>query len=56
MTEMDKSWAQELQRRIAIYDDIEARGSWQGRMGGADYLGLLVLAILLVAGFWTWGA
>lgn len=55
MTEMDKAWAQELQRRIDVYDEIEARGGWQGRMTGADYLGLLVLTVLLVAGFWTWG-
>lgn len=55
MTEMDKFWAQELQRRIAIYDDIEAKGNWQGRMASADYLGLLVLTALLVVGFWIWG-
>lgn len=56
MTEMDKSWARELQRRIAIYDDLEARGGWQGRMAGSDYVGLLLLVVILAAGFWIWGA
>lgn len=56
MTELDKAWARELQRRIAIYDDIEAKDKWQGRMSGADYLAALVLTTLLVAGFWIWGA
>ncbi len=56
MSEMDKSWAQELRRRIDVYDQIEAKGAWPGRMTATDYLGILVLAATLVAGFWTWGA
>lgn len=55
MTENDKSWARELERRIKIYDEIEAQDSWQGRMTAAHYLGLLGLTALLVAGFWAWG-
>lgn len=55
MSEMDKSWAQELQRRIGIYDEIEATGRWQGRMTATDYLAILALAFVLVAGFWAWG-
>lgn len=54
MSKTDKSTAQELRRRIAVYDDLEASGGWQGRMSGADYLGLLVLTLVLVAGFWIW--
>ena len=55
MSEMDKAWAQELQRRIDVYDDIEAKGGWRGRMTGTDYVGVLALSVLLVAGFWAWG-
>jgi len=55
MSETDKAWARELQRRIDIYDEIEAKGNWQGRMGAVDYLALLGLAVVLVAGFWLWG-
>ncbi len=55
MTENDKSWARELERRIKIYDEIEASGHWQGRLTAADYLGLAALTVVLVVGFWTWG-
>jgi hypothetical protein len=55
MTEMDKPWAREVERRIEIYDQIEARDGWEGRMTAADYLALLGLTVLLVAGFWIWG-
>ncbi len=55
MSEMDKSWAQELQRRIDVYDGLEAKGDWRGRMSGVDYIGILALAVGLVAGFWAWG-
>lgn len=55
MTEMDKPWAREVERRIEIYDRIEAGDSWEGRMSAIDYLALLGLAVLLVAGFWVWG-
>ena len=56
MSEMDKFWAQELQRRIGIYDEIEAKGAWSGRLTATDYLAILALAVGLVAGFWSWGA
>lgn len=55
MSETDKSTAQELRRRIAVYDELEATGNWQGRMSGADYLGLLLLTLVLVVGSWMWG-
>lgn len=55
MSEMDRAWAQELQRRIDVYDEIEAKGDWQGRMTGADYVAMLALTVVLVVGFWTWG-
>jgi hypothetical protein len=55
MSETDKPTAQELRRRIAVYDDLETSGNWQGRMSSADYLGLLFLTVVLVGGFWIWG-
>lgn len=55
MSNKDDGWSRELRRRIAVYDEIEARKDWRGQMGAADYLGLLVLTVALVAGFWAWG-
>ncbi|WP_164625246.1 hypothetical protein [Tabrizicola oligotrophica] len=55
MSETDKTWAQELRRRIDVYDTIEAKDGWRGSMGAVDYWGLLALTVALVAGFWLWG-
>lgn len=55
MSEMDKAWARELRRRIDVYDELETSGKWQGLMSRGDYLALLGLTVLLVAGFWIWG-
>jgi hypothetical protein len=54
MTEIDKAWAQELQRRITVYDECESRSHWPGKMTAADYAGLVVLTIVLVVGFSVW--
>jgi hypothetical protein len=56
MNNTDKAWQDEIGRRARAYDDIEAKGAWQGRLAATDYLGLLVLVAGLVVGFWIWGA
>lgn len=50
-----KAWADEIDRRAKIYEDIDKRDAWSGRMSAADFAGLLALSLLLVAGFWVWG-
>lgn len=55
MSERDNGWRHELQRRIAVYDEIESKDDWRGQMRAGDYWGLLALTVVLVAGFWTWG-
>lgn len=55
MSERDNGWSRELRRRIAAYDEIDAKNDWRGQMGAGDYWGLLALTIALVAGFWVWG-
>lgn len=55
MSERDNGWTQELRRRIAVYDETDARGDWRGQMGASDYWGLLALTVALVVGFWAWG-
>lgn len=56
MNNTDKAWQDEIGRRARAYDDIEAKGAWQGRLAATDYLGLLVLVAGLVVVFWIWGA
>ncbi len=55
MEDTDKAWQAEIDRRARIYDDIDARNAWEGRMSGANYLGLFALSVVLVVGFWMWG-
>lgn len=55
MDRIDDAWQLEIERRARHYDDLDARGAWEGRMGASDYVGLLVLTVALVAGFWAWG-
>ncbi len=55
MKDTDHAWQDEIDRRARLYDDIEARRAWQGRMKATDYLGLLALVVVLVASFWGWG-
>ena len=31
MNETDHAWQKEIDRRARVYDDIAARGAWQGR-------------------------
>lgn len=55
MNNSNSVWQQELERRAKIYDDLDACDAWEGRMGAADYISLLLLTGLLVVGFWVWG-
>ena len=55
MDSNDHAWQAEIDRRAALYDDLDARGAWQGAMRASDYLALLALTVALVVGFWVWG-
>ena len=39
----DPAWEQELERRIRIYEQMEAAGSWPGRLTTVDYLAMAAL-------------
>ncbi len=54
--ENDVAWQNELGRRARIYEDIEACHRFEGTMSRLDYAGMTVLTLVLVLGFWFWGA
>ena len=54
--ETDIAWQKELERRARIYEDIEAGGRFEGVLTTLDYAGLAALTLVLVVGFWIWGA
>lgn len=45
-------WQAEIDRRAAAYDALGDRA--EGRLGAADYLGMLALIVVLTVVFWTW--
>ncbi|NVK41041.1 MAG: hypothetical protein HWE39_07335 [Oceanospirillaceae bacterium] len=47
--------AQDLERRIRIYEELEARGEMEGALGFGDYAAMLLLTVGLVATFYLWG-
>jgi len=56
MEHNDIAWQSELSRRARIYEDIETGDRFEGTMTKLDYTGMTVLTLVLVVGFWLWGA
>jgi hypothetical protein len=52
MATQDKGWLAEIERRAAVYDALGDGGD--GRLTGADYFGMLALAVVLTLVFWSW--
>lgn len=49
------AWDAEIERRIRIYEELEASGRIPGRLGIVDYVALFAIVIVLACGFWLWG-
>ncbi len=52
----DIAWQNELGRRARIYEDIDAGHRFEGTMTVVDYACITALTLVLVLGFWFWGA
>ena len=50
----DPAWEQELERRIRIYEQMEAAGKWPGRLTSLDYLAMAALTVVFTLGPWIW--
>lgn len=55
MLDPTSAWSHEIERRISLYEDLEAQGRLPGRLTALDYWALTLLTVLLCAGFWIWG-
>lgn len=55
MSLQSTAWDDEIERRIRIYDELEAKGRIEGRLGRADYIALAFILVLLIGGIWAWG-
>ncbi|WP_198019574.1 hypothetical protein [Pseudogulbenkiania sp. MAI-1] len=54
-TMQDKERAEDLERRIRCYEELEAEVQWPGAMSAADYLAALLLTVGLVVTCYLWG-
>lgn len=47
--------AQDLERRIRVYEELEDRDEWAGALGFGDYSAIVLLTLGLVIAFYLWG-
>lgn len=47
--------AQDLERRIRVYEQMEESHDWPGAMNAFDYIALTLMTLVLVIGFFVWG-
>ncbi|MCP8687514.1 hypothetical protein [Marinobacterium sedimentorum] len=47
--------AQDLERRIRLYEELDARGDMDGALGSGEYTAIFLLTFGLVVTFYLWG-
>ena len=47
--------AQELERRIRVYEQLEQSKEWPGALSAVDYSAITLMTLVLVVGFYLWG-
>ncbi|WP_171011862.1 hypothetical protein [Pseudomonas sp. 2FE] len=54
-SQADIARAQELERRIRVYEELENSNDWPGALNATDYTAITLMTLVLVAGFYLWG-
>ncbi|WP_177412393.1 hypothetical protein [Pseudomonas cavernicola] len=54
-SQADIARAQELERRIRVYEEMESNNEWPGALNATDYTAITLMTLVLVAGFYLWG-
>ncbi|GAA3544691.1 hypothetical protein [Zobellella aerophila] len=47
--------AQELERRIRAYEELENGDEWPGALRATDYIAIILMTLVLVIGCYLWG-
>ncbi|MCG4455879.1 hypothetical protein LJY18_21655 [Pseudomonas sp. MMS21-TM103] len=47
--------AQDLERRIRVYEEMEQANHWPGALSAVDYIAITLMTLVLVTGFYLWG-
>ncbi|MCY1279380.1 hypothetical protein D9M68_564290 [compost metagenome] len=54
-SQADIERAQELERRIRVYEQLEESKNWPGALNAVDYIAITLMTLVLVVGFYLWG-
>tara|TARA_R100000750_G_scaffold10018_1_gene6615 strand:+ start:42 stop:215 length:174 start_codon:yes stop_codon:yes gene_type:complete len=47
--------AQDLEKRIRVYEEMELEDEWPGALSALDYTVIVLMTLVLVVGFYLWG-
>lgn len=47
--------AKDLERRIRVYEEMEAKNNWPGALKATDYTAVALITLGLVVTFYIWG-
>lgn len=47
--------AQDLERRIRVYEQQEESNDWPGALSAVDYIAMTLMTLVLVIGAYLWG-
>lgn len=54
-SQVDEARAQDLERRIRAYEELERRAHWPGALSARDVVALSLLTLMMVAGAYLLG-
>ncbi|BBH46979.1 hypothetical protein [Pseudomonas sp. KU43P] len=54
-SEVDVERAQDLDRRLRAYEELQAGQRWPGALTATDCFAVALLAVAVVVGFYLWG-
>ena len=54
-SQVDTERAQDLERRLRAYEELEGRAHWPGALKAADVIALAVLTLVMVVGAYVLG-
>lgn len=54
-SQADNLRAQDLERRIRVYEEMEQANNWPGALNAVDYIAITLMTLVLVTGFYLWG-
>ncbi len=54
-SQAESARAQDLERRIRVYEEMEKGDEWPGALSATDYIATALMTLVLVIAFYLWG-